>query len=544
MQRKYLTLMFLGFFGVTHAQFLNDGATVTIQNGATLYIEGSVTNQNTGSIINDGTIEITDDLTNTATMTNQADSKVIFSGATDSNVDAGGATFAEVIINKDAGKQVILTSDATISEDLLFTGDDNLVTLGANTLTLAAAATVSSPDDNEYVNTNSTGELVKQSMTTFEYPVGNGSYNPVTLTEAGAADDKGVRVMPSPLDGGLTGSAITTKMADAAWVLTESAAGGSDLTVTPQWTAADNLTGLDLADLGVARYNGSSYDLMVADLGAATGADPYTATKSGFDDVGVFVVGGDPALSYIAVSPKVFLAGPYNGTDMNDDLRVGQLIPLLEPYTAMSTFTHVGRGGGEMVANITDFDGAVANENIVDWAFIELRDITDNTIVLATRAALLQRDGNVVDLDGGAVKFPGVAAADYHVVVRHRNHLGIMTNTTPSLSATTTVLDFTDGSLVTWGNGAQASLGGGLFGMLAGDANNNKEVTFNGFSNDKDAIILKLGFNPNGIILGAYETEDVNMNGEVTFNGFSNDKDFIVLQLLFNVNGINIEQLP
>lgn len=522
MLRTYTTLLFLGIFGVIQAQFVNSGGTVTIQQGAKLFVEGSITNETAGSISNDGTIEVTGDFTNTATVTSLADSKIIFSGANDSNLDAGGATFAEVIVNKDAGKQVTLLSDAAINESIDFMADDNLVTLGNHNLTLSATAVATGYDDNEYVNTNGTGELIKQAMSSFEYPVGNGSYTPVSLTEAGTADDKGVRVLANPLDAGTTGTAITSDMVDAAWVVSESTAGGSDLTVTPQWNASDNLTGLSLTDLGVARYNGSSYDMSIADLGAATGTDPYTATRSGFADIGAFVVGGDPALRYVAVSPKVFLAGPYNGTDMNDQLRAGGLIPTAEPYTAMTSFTHVGRGGNESVTAIADFDGTTTAENVVDWVFLELRDKTDNTNVLATRSALLQKNGDIVDIDRGAVKFAGVSADDYYVVVRHRNHLGIMSNAVAALSTTVASMDFTtslssahDAGHI---NDAMMNISG-TYCLWAGDVDNNGRVRYLPLGVPlvpADALIILsvgLGGVPNGSLLNNYNSFDVNMDG-------------------------------
>ncbi len=128
----------------------------------------------------------------------------------------------------------------------------------------------------------------------------------------------------------------------------------------------------------------------------------------------------------IALDIKTFLQGTYNTTDnlMNDDLRTAGLLPLTEPYTALG-YTHVGGSGGESISTaLLDITGADA---LVDWVLIELRSAADNSVVLATRAALLQRDGDVVDTDGkSAVRF-AIAAGNYYVAVRHRNHLGIMT---------------------------------------------------------------------------------------------------------------------
>ncbi len=510
------------------AQLLNDGATIIVQDGATLYVEGNIINQNAGSITNDGTIEVTGDFTNNATAAHNADSKVIFSGDSDSHVTSNGADFAEVVLNKDAGLQVILADDARVTEDIDFMGDDNLLTLGTHTLAMSNTATITGADDNEYVNTNSTGVLTKEGMSTFTFPVGNGSYTPMTMTEAGASDDKSVRVLANPLVDGDTGAAITEDAVDAAWVVTESTAGGSDLTVTPGWSATDHLTGLDINDLGVARYDGAGYDLTIANLGAASGSDPYTATRAGFTDVGTFIVGGDPALTSVKVAPRVFLAGPYNGTDMNDNLRAANLIPLTEPYTAMTQFTHVGRGGGESVSALADFNETGTDDDIVDWMFLELRDQADNTAIVATAAALLQRDGDIVGTDGNAVSFTGVEAGDYYLAIRHRNHLGIMTAGAETLSKTPISLDFTDGSAATWGTNAQRDFLGKNT-LWAGDVNRDNLIRYQGVDNDNVEIQNSVGLNPGnffnslGYSFSEYSVSDVNLDGIIKYQGADND---------------------
>ncbi|MEM1319414.1 MAG: hypothetical protein AAGG75_04115 [Bacteroidota bacterium] len=65
-----------------------------------------------------------------------------------------------------------------------------------------------------------------------------------------------------------------------------------------------------------------------------------------------YSVSGQVALVYegisCLVSPKIFLQGPFNTstTLLNDDLRTDDWVPVLEPYSAMSGFTHIN-GGGE-----------------------------------------------------------------------------------------------------------------------------------------------------------------------------------------------------
>ncbi len=133
--------------------------------------------------------------------------------------------------------------------------------------------------------------------------------------------------------------------------------------------------------------------------------------------------------SEVILAAKAFLQGPFSGTLMQDDLRNNNLIPLREPYTVPGGFTINLQNAGILIPS--SLFSTTGNDAIVDWVMLELRDATMPMNIVASRAALLQRDGDIVDTDGvSPVKFPGVAIGKYHVAVRHRNHLGIMTQTT------------------------------------------------------------------------------------------------------------------
>jgi hypothetical protein len=226
----------------------------------------------------------------------------------------------------------------------------------------------------------------------------------------------------------------------------------------------------------------------------------------------------------VRVAPRVLLQGPYNGTNMNDHLRTGVHLPLGEPYAALG-FTHVGNGGGERFdVSAYYFEGDNAP---VDWVFLELRDSLNPATVIATRSALVQRDGDVVDLDGlSPVAFQGVLPGNYHLAVRHRNHLGAMSASTFSLSATATTVDFT--SIPTYGSNAQANLGGGVMGLWAGDANANGAI---------NAIDRNLFWRPQNGQSFQYltSTADWNLNGAV---------NAVDRNLFWRPNNGRVQQLP
>ncbi len=227
----------------------------------------------------------------------------------------------------------------------------------------------------------------------------------------------------------------------------------------------------------------------------------------------------------VKISPKVFLSGPYNTSTglMNDNLRDCGVIPLTEPYTAapynkLVALEPTGETTTNAVLTVTGSDA------IVDWVFLELRNTTFPYPVLSTRRALVQRNGNVVDVNGLApVTFPNTPQGSYYVSIKHRNHLGVMTATPVTFGANAVVVDFTIGSV--WIKPSlfpippynaqrriQSSPNGNLFTLWAGDANTNMKVSYNGISNDKNAILLAAP------LYGVYRREDVNMDCNVLYN--------------------------
>ncbi len=171
------------------------------------------------------------------------------------------------------------------------------------------------------------------------------------------------------------------------------------------------------------RYNG---DLAVDGTSIAVNSltQPYTLAPSETIILTNFELPKEQQLQI-----KIGLEGPFETTTMRDDLR--NQLPVTEPFTASPNFTHVGAGGGESI--LSEALTNTGNDAIVDWVFVELRDPINTNQVLATRSALLQKDGDVVDVDGVSPLAFRVLSGDYHVVVRHRDHVGVMTGAVKSL---------------------------------------------------------------------------------------------------------------
>ncbi len=160
------------------------------------------------------------------------------------------------------------------------------------------------------------------------------------------------------------------------------------------------------------------------------------------------------------------------------------------------------------------------------------------------RAALLQRDGDIVDIDGvSPVPFPG-ASGSYHVAVRHRNHLGCMTNAAVTFGTTPLVVDFTSPATATWGTNARMTAGSVML-MYMGDGNANGQVKYTGSGNDRDPILVTVGSTtPNNTVTG-YSGSDTNMNGQVKYTGSGNDRDPILINVGSTTpNNTRTQQLP
>ena len=248
----------------------------------------------------------------------------------------------------------------------------------------------------------------------------------------------------------------------------------------------------------------------------------------------------------VALNIKVLLEGPYQGSGlMSDALRTASVLPTTEPYTGMG-FTQAGGGGGETVnASVFNITG---NDAIVDWVLVELRSSTTSSQVLATRSGLLQRDGDVVGLDGVSSLVVAASAGNYYVAVRHRNHLGIMTGAPVALSGSAASIDFRQSSTSVWGSLGRKDLGSGYWGLWGGNVFRDGNVSllkYTGNNNDRDPILSTIGgTTPNAVVTG-YMREDVTLSGEVKYTGTANDRDPILVNVGSTVpTNVRTEQLP
>lgn len=111
----------------------------------------------------------------------------------------------------------------------------------------------------------------------------------------------------------------------------------------------------------------------------------------------------------------VLLEGPYNSGDMNTSLLDQESIPNDQPFN-VSPWNYKGTENVDPIP-----------ANIVDWVLVELRTAEAASSMVKQVPAFVDKDGNVVNLDGVSSLKINHSDGVYYIVVYHRNHLPIMT---------------------------------------------------------------------------------------------------------------------
>lgn len=284
---------------------------------------------------------------------------------------------------------------------------------------------------------------------------------------------------------------------------------------------------------GEASGTGGSMSFSIGQL------DGFTSTGSGGSaQHGV----QQPAVVRVRANIIAMLQGPYDPGSglMTDGLRANGLIPLDEPYTAMG-FPAVPGGGESMAPGVLSNTG---DDAIIDWVHVQLRDADDDQVIVATRNALLQADGDIVDTDGVSPLLLDARPDPYHIAVMHRNHLSIMSLNTIALGSTPVDVNFSNGDAPTYGLNAQA-MEPGAFLLWSGDVSGNGVLKYTGSGNDRDPILVAIGSTTPNTTISGYAMEDVNLDGTVKYTGSANDRDPILVNVGSTTpNQVRMAQMP
>ncbi len=168
-----------------------------------------------------------------------------------------------------------------------------------------------------------------------------------------------------------------------------------------------------------------------------------------------------PVVNVQRMKVKVLLGGFHlNNGLMRTDLRANNLLPYSHPY-AVSPYNY---GASSSVTSLPS--------NTVDWVLVELRNKNNENQIIARQVALLRNDGVIMGTDGlEGVPFVNVTSDYYFIVVYHRNHIAVMSNSSIFYPNTSTY-NFTTGVIKAKGT-QQLILQNGYATMIPGDFDGN-----------------------------------------------------------------------
>lgn len=162
-------------------------------------------------------------------------------------------------------------------------------------------------------------------------------------------------------------------------------------------------------------------------------------------------------VDFVLAKVRVFLQTPYDadGDSMEALLSAKGLLPDSSPYS-------------QAPRSVTAMP-----PNIADWVCIQLYDSSAGTTV-AEESFLLKTDGTVAEVDGSTEELgiANAAAGDYHIMLKHRNHLIAVSDSLYSMhKGIVPFVDFTADSSCYYGSKNAKELETGVWGMWSGDLN-------------------------------------------------------------------------
>jgi hypothetical protein len=380
MKNFFLWLVGMCMSTLQFAQFVNNGATVTIQPGATLRVETSFLN-NTGTVTNNGTLEVQDSFKNSATFFSGTSSIVRFIGSGISNVKSNGATLRNIEMSK-TNNNIKLLDPLTISKDITFVNDNNKVLLENHNFKINDGGSVLSSDNNEYFVAVGSGKLVKgiSSNGTHTLEVGDAiNYTPISNNISGGSYSN------ATIEANVVNAVHPDKPSSITPYLTRywnvglTGVTGQTSALTATYNEADDVSGTPESALNGAVYPASNiWSFMSGSSNTTNNTVSASTTENTF--------------AYTGMSPfstfdvTAFVEGYMDGTN-----------PTMRPVLLNS-------GIGTSTTNC---------DNIT----IELRNTTTPYALAHTFTGIITTNGVI------RCAFPGNVTGSYYVALRHRNAL-------------------------------------------------------------------------------------------------------------------------
>lgn len=499
-----------GFLSLQGQAQLNvqSGATFFMQAGAQVTVQGDV--QNAGTLNNDGSLRVQGNYTNTGTYTGVGTAGILeMYGSGNANLTPGSSAISNLTINKAAGTTVTLMASTTVNNGFTLT-EGSLTT----NPTVTPAVALISPATTPY--TFAAGKEVIGSVRRTGWTGGVARVfnqtNMLVTTNAGTAPtDLTVTMIPN---GDPTQAEREVKRK-----YTFAQTGGSGFTADVRYPyVASELNTNTEANLVPWRLVSAEWNARLTPVTRDVANDWVNTTGIPAADLLQEWKLADPNYT---MNVTAYLRGAWVNTaggSLRNVLNTGNLLPLSQPYTA-APFNYAG----------TESVASIPNANVVDWVLIELRKPASGlpadaniSSVIGRKAAFVTTNGTLVDLDGVTpVQVPITKqGAGNFIVVRHRNHLAVMSLTKASNAAGTFANNFSDLANVYAKPGATSAPavvlaatapGNALYGLWYGDSNANGAVTSLDATQVNNALI-----GPTSGNINVYSSRDLNMDRNVT----------------------------
>lgn len=509
MSLKALKLSFAIMLGTAFHGYsqlnIQSGATFYMQTGAVVTVEGNV--DNAGTLNNDGTLKVKGNYTNTGTYTGVGSAGVLeMNGTGNSNISAGSSVIPNLVVNKTNAADIVkLTASAVVNNTLLLTNGVFTTDPLANpsfTLSAPVAAVFSFAAGKEIIGrvqrTGWTGGVAR----VFNQP------NMLLTTNGGTAPTDVTVIMIPETGGGDPTQAEREVKRKFNFLQTGGSGFTADIRYPYKTSELNNNVEANLVPWTLiatewnARLTPVARDA-VNDYVSTTGISSTAFTQEWKL--------ADPNYTFNATA---FIRGPWNSGTLSMNTTINSILPVAQPYNDPAFDNY---NGGESVS--AGF--FTSHTNIVDWVLIDFRKPSSGLPAEATfsnsigrKAAFLLSNGTIVNLDGVIpVSFDITKQGAGFIVVKHRNHLGIMSYSVPSNALGTFANDFSSLSniytnLSIPSDPAQVLPSGGptKYGMWAGNAN--KDIVINA----SDIGLVKANSN---VALSGYVFGDVNLDGTV-----------------------------
>ncbi|MCK5079089.1 MAG: hypothetical protein KAR09_04045, partial [Bacteroidales bacterium] len=448
-------------------------------------------------------VVVSGDFTNSG-VADLGDGTIIFNGTAAQTI--GGTTvseFGNIEINNSAG--VSLGVSSQVDGEMTLT--DGVFSIGTNNLTFGVAASpvAGTLSSGEMILADGTGQVRKAFADgngdpgAFIFTIGSddgtAEYSPIeidfnnsTFVSAYVAVNVTPLIEPD-------NSSIDNYL-ERYWTIVNSGITAYTYDITATYVDAD-IVGTE-ADISGALYDGTGW--LIGDA-VTTGSNTFLCDD--FDDDG-----NATGVEFRIFSDlKIICQGAYNSTTNEMSTDLNGIIPL----AAATAYAHIGYTGTESV-------GAIPSADIVDWILVEVRDAASAATATTpgdTVAGFLMKDGTIVATDGvSTLPFKTLITSNAYFVMIHRNHLSVMTASSPTESFGNYAYDFTDANNKAYGTNAQVQVDTSpvAYGLFAGETNLSGVITYA----DKQPIDDNLN-------TGGYQLGDTNFSGVVTYA----DKQFI-----------------